>query len=120
MYVGEGLLQVLFGILLIGVLMEMICKGLGMIVVFDEYGKFVGIFIDGDLCCVLDWGIDVCQVIIDQVMIVYGKIVCVEIFVVEVLKIMEDNKIGVLVVVDVDDCLVGVLNMYDLLCVGVM
>ncbi|MCF5598605.1 CBS domain-containing protein, partial [Pseudomonas syringae] len=38
----------------------------------------------------------------------------------EALKIMEDNKIGALVVVDQDDRPVGAFNLQDLLRAGVM
>ena len=68
----------------------------------------------------LDRGIDVRQVTIDQVMTVHGKTVRAEILAAEALKIMEDNKIGALVVVDADDRPVGALNMHDLLRAGVM
>ena len=51
-------------------------------------------------------------------MTVHGKIRA-EILAAEALKIMEDNKIGALVV-DADDRPVGALNMHDLLRAGVM
>lgn len=38
----------------------------------------------------------------------------------EALKIMEDHKIGALVVVDANDHPIGALNMHDLLRAGVM
>ena len=120
MHVGEGLPQVLLGTSLTGALMEMTRKGLGMTVVLDEHGKLAGIFTDGDLRRALDRGIDVRQVTIDQVMTVHGKTVRAEILAAEALKIMEDNKIGALVVVDADDRPVGALNMHDLLRAGVM
>ena len=120
MHSGAQLPQVKRGTSLREALLEMTQKGLGMTVVLDEDGGLAGVFTDGDLRRTLDKGIDVRQAQIDQVMTVHGKTVRAEILAAEALKIMEDNKIGALVVVDADDRPVGALNMHDLLRAGVM
>ncbi|MCJ0975584.1 KpsF/GutQ family sugar-phosphate isomerase [Pseudomonas sp. PS1] len=101
-------------------LLEMTRKGLGMTVVLEDDGRLAGIFTDGDLRRTLDKGLDVRQAMIDQVMTIHGKTAQAEMLAAEALKIMEDNKINALVVVDEQDRPVGALNMHDLLRAGVM
>ena len=50
----------------------------------------------------------------------HGKTARAEMLAAEALKIMEDHKIGALVVVDDTDHPIGALNMHDLLRAGVM
>ncbi len=120
MHSGDQLPKVLRGTLLKDALLEMSRKGLGMTAVLEADGKLAGIFTDGDLRRSLDRNIDVHTTLIDHVMTVHGKTARAEILAAEALKIMEDNKINALVVVDQDDRPTGALNMHDLLRAGVM
>lgn len=120
MYSGDELFCVGVDVSFSEVLVEMSCKWLGMIVVVDVDECLIGLFIDGDLCCVLDSVLDVCSVCIVDVMICYLCIIGVDQFVVEVVWLMEIYKIIGLMVVDVDGWLVGVFNIYDLLWVWVV
>ena len=120
MHTGARLPRVNRGTPLREALLEMTQKGLGMTVVLEDDGRLAGIFTDGDLRRTLDRGIDVRQANIDQVMTVRGKTATAEMLAAEALKIMEDNKISALVVVDASDHPVGALNMHDLLRAGVM
>lgn len=120
MHAGEELPQVPRGTLLKDALLEMSRKGLGMTVIVEADGKLAGIFTDGDLRRSLDRNIDVHTTLIDQVMTVHGKTARAEMLAAEALKIMEDHKIGALVVVDREDRPTGALNMHDLLRAGVM
>lgn len=120
MHVGEELPQVLLGTSLSGALLEMTRKGLGMTIVLNEAGALAGIFTDGDLRRTLDKGLDVHQVNIDQVMTIHGKTARPEMLAAEALKIMDDHKISVLVVVDDEDRPVGVLHIHDLTRAGVI
>lgn len=120
MHSGNRLPQVRRGTSLRDALLEMTEKGLGMTVVLDDDGGLAGIFTDGDLRRTLDKGIDVRQVQIDQVMTVHGKTATADMLAAEALKIMEDNKINALVVIDEQNLPVGALNMHDLLRAGVM
>jgi len=101
-------------------LLEITRKNLGMTVICDDLMKIHGIFTDGDLRRSLDRNIDVHTTLIDQVMTVHGKTARAEMLAAEALKIMEDHKIGALVVVDREDRPTGALNMHDLLRAGVM
>ncbi|MFJ5299670.1 KpsF/GutQ family sugar-phosphate isomerase [Pseudomonas sp. NPDC088368] len=101
-------------------LMEMTRKGLGMTAIVEADGRLAGIFTDGDLRRTLDRDIDIRQAIIDDVMTVHGKTVRADMLAAEALKIMEDNKISALIVVDGNDYPVGAFNLQDLLRAGVM
>lgn len=120
MHAGDALPQVARGTLLRDALLEMTRKGLGMTVVLETDGRLAGVFTDGDLRRTLDRGIDVRNASIDSVMTTHGKTARAEMLAAEALKIMEDNKINSLVVVDAQDRPVGALNMHDLLRAGVM
>lgn len=120
MHTGEQLPQVPRGTLLRDSLMEMTRKGLGMTAIVESDGRLAGIFTDGDLRRTLDRPIDIRQTIIDEVMTVHGTTVRAEMLAAEALKIMEDYKIGALIVVDENDRPVGAFNLQDLLRAGVM
>lgn len=120
MHSGEQLPQVQRGTLLRDALMEMTRKGLGMTAVIEADGRLAGIFTDGDLRRTLDRPIDIRLATIDDVMTVHGKTARPEMLAAEALKIMEDHKIGSLIVVDENDRPVGAFNLQDLLRAGVM
>ncbi len=120
MHTGEQLPKVLRGTLLRDSLMEMTRKGLGMTAILEADGRLAGIFTDGDLRRTLDRPIDIRLTTIDEVMTVHGKTARPEMLAAEALKIMEDHKIGALIVVDDNDRPVGAFNLQDLLRAGVM
>ncbi|WP_282346703.1 MULTISPECIES: KpsF/GutQ family sugar-phosphate isomerase [Pseudomonas] len=120
MHTGTALPQVARGTLLRDALMEMTRKGLGMTAVLEADGRLAGIFTDGDLRRALDRTIDVHNTRIEDVMTSHGKTARADMLAAEALKIMEDNKINSLVVVDDQDCPVGAFNLGDLLRAGVM
>ncbi len=120
MHRGDQLPKVQRGTLLRDALMEMTRKGLGMTAILEADGRLAGIFTDGDLRRTLDRPIDIRQAIIDDVMTAHGKTARPEMLAAEALKIMEDHKIGSLIVVDEKDHPVGAFNLQDLLRAGVM
>jgi len=101
-------------------LVEMTEKKLGMTTVLDTHGKLAGIFTDGDLRRALDQNIDVHNTVIDNVMTSHCKTVTANMLAAEAVRIMEDNKILVLVVIDEHGKPIGALNMHDLLRAGVV
>ena len=101
-------------------LMEMTAKGLGMTAVVDEDSRISGIFTDGDLRRTLDRGVDLHSTAVTEVMTRGGITSQPEHLAAEALKLMEDNKINSLLVVDEDSNLIGALNMHDLLRAGVV
>ncbi|RRV06078.1 KpsF/GutQ family sugar-phosphate isomerase [Pseudomonas sp. v388] len=120
MHSGETLPVVQRGTPLRDALLEMTRKGLGMTAIVEADGKLAGIFTDGDLRRTLDCALDIRQSAIDDVMTVHGKTVRPEMLAAEALKIMEDFKIGALIVVDDEDRPIGAFNLQDLLRAGVM
>ncbi|MHB8473762.1 MAG: KpsF/GutQ family sugar-phosphate isomerase [Gammaproteobacteria bacterium] len=101
-------------------LLEMTRKGLGMTAIIDTQRRVVGIFTDGDLRRALDHGVDVHTTCITAVMTRGGKTVHVEQLAAEALERMQKHKINALLVVDDGQCVVGALNMHDLLRAGVV
>ncbi|MDH4557615.1 KpsF/GutQ family sugar-phosphate isomerase [Pseudomonas sp. BN417] len=120
MHGGDSLPFVARGTPLREALLEMTRKGLGMTAVLETDGRLAGIFTDGDLRRTLDKGIDVRHACIDDVMTIHGKTVRPEMLAAEALKIMDDHKINVLVVVDQADRPVGALHIHDLTRAGVI
>jgi len=120
MHTADELPKVARGTPLRDSLMEMTRKGLGMTAILEADGRLAGIFTDGDLRRTLDRDIDIRQATIDDVMTLHGKTVRPEMLAAEALKIMEDNKISALIVVDGSDHPVGAFNLQDLLRAGVM
>jgi arabinose-5-phosphate isomerase len=120
MHSGEQLPKVQRGTPLRDALIEMTRKGLGMTAILEADGRLAGIFTDGDLRRTLDRPVDIRLATIDEVMTIHGKTARPEMLAAEALKIMEDNKIGALIVVDDQDHPVGAFNLQDLLRAGVM
>ncbi|MEB0038908.1 MULTISPECIES: KpsF/GutQ family sugar-phosphate isomerase [unclassified Pseudomonas] len=120
MHIGDDLPKVQRGTPLRDSLMEMTRKGLGMTAVLEADGRLAGIFTDGDLRRTLDRDIDIRKAMIDDVMTVHGKTARPEMLAAQALKIMEDHKIGALIVVDENDHPIGAFNLQDLLRAGVM
>lgn len=101
-------------------LMEMTAKGLGMTAIVDADDLIIGIFTDGDLRRTLDMDIDLQHSAVTQVMTRGGIGIRPDKLAAEALKLMEDNKISGLLVVDEANRLIGALNMHDLLRAGVV
>lgn len=120
MHSGDALPAVRRGTLLKEALLEMSRKGLGMTVVIEEDGSLAGVFTDGDLRRTLDRNLDVHATPIEQVMTVHGKSVTPDMLAAQALKIMEDHKIGALVVVNEQNLPIGAVNMHDFLRAGVV
>ncbi len=101
-------------------LVEMSAKGLGMTAVVDEEGVLTGLFTDGDLRRVLEDKIDIHQDLIETVMTRSPRVAQADMLAAEALKIMEDNKINGLIIVDKNNKAIGAMNMHDLLKSGVI
>ena len=117
---GDRLPRVAPGAPLTAALMEMTRKGLGMAVIVDAADRVLGIYTDGDLRRTLDSGIDVRSAKIDEVMTPGGKSVKAGQLAAEAVQLMEKHKITVLLVMDDERRLTGVVHMQDLLRAGVV
>lgn len=102
------------------VLIEMTSKRLGMTTIVDKDNKLVGVFTDGDLRRCLDKKIDINTTEISEVMSTSFSSVQNNELAVAALKLMEEQKINSLPVLDDKRKLIGALNMHDLLRAGVL
>ena len=101
-------------------LMEMSRKGLGMTAIVNGDGQVAGVFTDGDLRRTLDGSVDIHTTLMKNVMTAECKTVEPDHLAAEAVRILEQNKITALLVVDNARQLVGALNVHDLLRAGVM
>ncbi len=99
-------------------LLEITAKGLGMTTVVDRDGDLAGIFTDGDLRRTLDQRRDFHNTRMAEVMTVDCKTVTADMLAAEALRIMEDNSITGLVVIDAQQQPIGVVHLHDLIKAG--
>ena len=95
-------------------------KGLGMTAIIDDDKQLVGLFTDGDLRRILDAEIDIHRDIISTVMTINPRVANDDMLAAQALKIMEDNKINGLIIVNANNQPIGAMNMHDLLSAGVL
>lgn len=119
MHTGDAIPRVDSGVPLSRALLEMSGKALGMTTVLNSDGTLAGIFTDGDLRRAIDRGIDIHSAKIDDVMTRNCRSIKPGMLAAEALRIMEDNKITVLVALDEQRHPLGVIHTHDLLKAGV-
>ncbi|KAA0020861.1 KpsF/GutQ family sugar-phosphate isomerase [Salinicola corii] len=119
MHEGNRLPSVPAGSPLREALLEMTLKGMGFTCVVDERGMLVGVYTDGDLRRTLDQRGDFALLRVDDVMTRGGKTASPDMLAAEAVRIMEDNRITALAVVE-NGSPVGALHMHDLLRSGVI
>ena len=119
MHEGSRLPSVPTGSPLREALLEMTLKGMGFTCVVDERGLLVGVYTDGDLRRTLDQRGDFSLLRVDDVMTRGGKTATPDMLAAEAVRIMEDNRITALAVIE-EGVPVGALHMHDLLRSGVI
>ena len=120
MHTGAAIPKVSADASLRDALVEMTKKNLGMTAIVDANEKILGIYTDGDLRRTLDKDINIKTAKIVDVMTAHCKTARSSLLAAEVVKMMQDNKIGAMLAVDENNKLVGALNMQDLLSAGVV
>ncbi|WP_280552396.1 KpsF/GutQ family sugar-phosphate isomerase [Halomonas sp. 25-S5] len=120
MHEGVRLPRVDLGSPLRDALLEITRQGLGFTCVVDADGHLAGVYTDGDLRRTLDQHSDLSGLTVDDVMTRPGKRIAPDTLAAEAVRIMEDNRISALAVVDADGRPVGALHMHDLLASGVI
>lgn len=115
---GAAIPQVKSGTPVIDALLEISQKRLGMTTV-TKNGRLVGIFTDGDLRRTIDQGLDLHTTLIDKVMSADCKTIDANQLATEALRLMEDNKITTLVIVDDTKKPLGVIHIHDILAKGI-
>ena len=101
-------------------LLEITAKKLGMTTVRDAKGELCGVFTDGDLRRVLDKGLDVHTTRVASAMTRTFKTISGNALASEAARLMQDNSIYNLVVLDEHKHLAGVITMHDLLRANVV
>lgn len=116
---GDAVPRVSPDTLLSRALLEISNKGLGMTTVVDDGGRLEGIFTDGDLRRALDHQVDIHRSAIGELMTTNAKTAHPDMLAAEALRIMEENEITSLVVVDDSGGIAGVLHLMHLLHAGI-
>ena len=116
MHAGDDVPRVRLDATLSEALVEMSRKRLGMTAVVDGENRLLGVFTDGDLRRTLDDdGVDLRSASVAQLMTRGPKTIGSDKLAVEAAQLMEKHQINALLVVDADGCVVGALNIHDLL-----
>jgi arabinose-5-phosphate isomerase len=101
-------------------LLEITAKKLGMTTVRDASDNISGVFTDGDLRRVLDRGVDLHRTSVREVMTGRFKSIAGNSLASEAARLMQDNEIYSLVVLDQQHALAGIITMHDLLKANVV
>jgi arabinose-5-phosphate isomerase len=101
-------------------LLEMSEKGFGLTTIIDESGELVGVFTDGDLRRTIDSGKNIQETIIQEVMSSDYKFINSNALAAEAARLMQDSNVYVLIVIDGDNRIEGILKMHDLLQANVV
>jgi arabinose-5-phosphate isomerase len=119
MKTGDDIPMVTREIKLSEALLEISNKRMGMTTVVEKDGRLAGVFTDGDLRRTLDARTDINQTTIGQVMSTGAKTIEADMLAAAAMRIMEENEISSLVVLDKNGVLTGVLHLKDLLHAGI-
>ncbi|WP_299008904.1 KpsF/GutQ family sugar-phosphate isomerase [uncultured Shewanella sp.] len=120
MHKGEHLPSVNHHICISEALYEISKKGLGMTAIVDDNQSLVGIFTDGDLRRVIDAEIDLRTTPINQVMTKGCVTIDENILAAQALKLMDEQNINGLIVINTQQQVIGALNMLDMVKAGVI
>ncbi|MCP4315067.1 MAG: KpsF/GutQ family sugar-phosphate isomerase [Hyphomicrobiales bacterium] len=115
MHVGDALPIVVTGTPLMKAIETISDKGFGLVIVADGAGRMCGVITDGDLR--RNAHVDTVSTVVDEVMTVGGLTVEPDMLLASALKMVQDNKVGALVVKD-DGRAVGVIHVLDMLRIG--
>lgn len=101
-------------------IVEMSCKGLSMVTVVDETMNLEGIITDGDLRRMLEKGVDVYDVPVDEVMTKTPRWIHSDEMAVNALQKMNDFRITCMPVVDSNNKVDGSILMQDIIKAGIV
>ena len=117
---GSDVPRVAENIKLAEALFEISSKGMGMTTVVDKAGKLVGVFTDGDLRRTLDARLDINETPIGQLISSSAKTIDPDMLAATALRMMDENEISSLVVLDAASAITGVVHLKDLLHAGIV
>ena len=117
---GSDIPRVTENVKLAEALLEISNKGIGMTTVVDKAGRLSGVFTDGDLRRTLDARLDINETPIGQLISASAKTIDPDMLAAAALRIMDENEISSLVVLDATGALIGVVHLKDLLHAGIV
>ena len=120
MRVGEQIPQVLSGASLIDALAEISRKSLGMTASVDAEQRILGVLTDGDIRRLLEKGVDVRGLSVDEVMSKTPYTIKPNVLAVSAVELLERHHISQVLVINEQQQLVGALNVHDLFAAKVM
>ncbi len=115
MHAGNKVPAVSEKAMLADAVLEITRKGLGITAIVDEQQHLLGVYTDGDLRRNFEKHVNFNTTPISAVMSRNPRSITADALAVEAVRLMEENNISQLVVVDENRKLVGALNMLDLL-----
>lgn len=120
MHTGNENAVVKSGSSLRNAIIEMSGKGLSIVTITDSDNKLVGIITDGDLRRMLEKGVDVYNITVDDVMTKTPKYIDFREMAVNALQILNQKKITCMPVLDENKCVIGTILMQDILKAGIV
>ena len=121
MHVGSAIPVVKMDTLMKDAIIEISSKRLGITTVVDHKGKLVGVITDGDLRRGIEkWGENFLSMKAEEVMTYRPKTVKRDMLAAKAVSIMEKYSITVLIVVDDDSNIEGIIHLHDLLKAGIV
>ena len=102
-----------------GAIVEMCAKGLSMVNIVDDKNRLVGILTDGDLRRLLQNGINVYDLCVDEVMTKEPKYTKEDVMAVDAIKVMNKFNITAMPVLDENDVVVGTIRLQEILNEGI-
>lgn len=119
MFEGEKNAIINSGATLQSAIVEMCKKELSLVNVVDEENKLAGILTDGDLRRLLQKGVDIYSLNIDDVMTKSPKFIKDDLMAVDALKIMNEKNITAMPVINEEDKVVGTIRIQEILNEGI-
>jgi arabinose-5-phosphate isomerase len=121
MHVGNAIPVVKMDTLMKDAIIEISSKRLGITTVVDSRGKLVGVITDGDLRRGIEkWGEGFLTMKAEEVMTYRPKTIKRDVLAAQAVSIMERHAITVLIVVDDENNIEGIIHLHDLLKAGIV
>lgn len=120
MQMGDDIPKVTEGDDIYQVLKEISQKRLGVTVVTNNQDQILGIITDGDIRRLIEKKKDISQVCAKDMMASHPKTITKDTLAAKAVRIMQDNSITSLVVVDNDQNLEGIIHLHEILKAGVV
>lgn len=102
-----------------GTIVEMCAKGLSIVNIVDDKNRLVGILTDGDLRRLLQNGINLYDLCVDDVMTKEPKYTTEDLMAVDAIKVMNKFNITAMPVLDENDVVVGTIRLQEILNEGI-